>query len=245
MAQARLIDQGVGQHQGPARSHLHFRQGFEAFETSSGCARLAQQIIGVLVRHGQHHVVKTTVLGAIGADQLPALGMAFQELHLGLVVHTRGFFQGQCPMPHQGVHAGAGHKVWLAGGQGGFDDAAQRIEHPHGVGAPSAAHGLGAGHLGQGLQEVGIAHREVLGAVVKAAVGRVAAGHAPACAMAFLEDGDAMPGLEQGACGGDTGHTGPDDSSVFHGCTLHRCAALGLAGLPQQGQAGVRLAQLL
>ena len=197
------------------------------------------------MRYGQHQVVKTTVLGTIGANQFPTFGMAFQELHLGLVVHAFGVLQGQCPMPHQGVHAGAGHKVRLAGGQSRFDDAAQRVEHPHRVGAPSAAHRLGAGHLGQGFQEVGIAHREVLGAVVKAAVGRVAAGHAPACAVAFLEDGDAMPGLEQGACGGDTGHTGPDDSSVFHGCTLHRCAALGLAGLPQQGQARVRLAQLL
>ena len=72
VAQARLIGQRVGQHQGPARSHTHLAHGHQALELGCWRTGLAQQKIGLHTGDGQDHLVKTTVLTAIRTHHLPS-----------------------------------------------------------------------------------------------------------------------------------------------------------------------------
>ena len=70
--------------------------------------------------------------------------------------------------------------------------------------------------LVQGFHEAFIAHREILCAMVKAAVGRVTGGHAAPSAFALFKNADVVTSLDQGSCGGDAGHASTDDSDFFH-----------------------------
>ena len=119
-------------------------------------------------------------------------------------------------MPDQVVHGRCTHKMQLARRLGHFYHPAQRVPHLHGTGAPRFAQSLCARDLVKRLHKALVAHREVLRAMVKPAVRRVASCHATTCAFALFKYADTMACLDQGSCGGDAGHASTDDSDFFH-----------------------------
>jgi hypothetical protein len=154
------------------------------------------------------------IVHACGA-QLPTIAVervALDGRDLG-VRHER-IAQRRGPVRDQGIHAGLGDPVRFACGQGGFGDAAVRVEHAHEVGAPGAAE---LGHGFEHAREARIAHREVLGAAVELAEGCGFARHPAAGGGFALEHADAVAGLHEGARAGDARHAGADDGVVARG----------------------------
>jgi hypothetical protein len=101
-----------------------------------------------------------------------------------------------------------------------FGHPAMGIQHADGIGAPGFAQ---AGHGFQGPRKPGIPHGEVLRAMVKAAKGRTARGHATAGRDGLLEHGDAVASLHQRARAGHAGHAGTDHGEMpgALGCCCH------------------------
>ena len=91
---------------------------------------------------------------------------------------------------------------------------ARCIHHANRIGTPTLDN-IGRG--GQCGLKAWIAHREVLGAMVKVAKLRAACGHASTEATTFLEDADLPTCLRQCACTRDTRHTCTDNGNVFFG----------------------------
>ena len=232
-----------GHHQGPAGRHLHRVQ---RLDQRRGQVGGAQQFLCLQRRLGQQH---TGEAGKHVGCFVPAFVFAFgvqlpmffvqrvarDAQHLGAELDLA--LERLGPGFDQGVHAGLGHPVRFAVRQGGFHHAAHGVEHAHGVGAPGLAH---AGRGFNGLRKAGVAHGEVLRAMVKAAKGGAAGAHAPAHASALFKDGHLVTGLNQGASASDAGNAGADDGEMFcHAPTLHALHAI--LGLQQRALRGFAL----
>ena len=99
-------------------------------------------------------------------------------------------------------------------------DTACAVQNAHGIGAPGSHQALGTF---QHFDKAGVAHGEVLGAVVKAAELSAPGGHAPAGAPAFFEHRNAVARLHQRARAGYTGNAGTDHGDVALRSGRHKC----------------------